>query len=240
MTWVKLDDQFPINRKVGVLPDNAFRLHVEAICWCARNRTDGVVSREDLPHVTRIGKPARLVTVLVQRGLWHEPGQPCPSEGCAAPAQNGWVIHDYLAYNPSKERLGRERELNAERQRRWRDQHKPKDDGVTRRVTNGVTNGAPVPTRPVPSGGSSTSVGSDRARESTEPPPPRCQEHLTNPTQEPCRACGDARKSREAWEAEKARRLANAPHCRIHRGQLAHNCGPCRSERLVLRAVPEA
>jgi hypothetical protein len=34
-----------------------------------------------------------------------------------------------------------------------------------------------------------------------DPPPPRCPEHLDNPTGKPCGACGDARRARALWEA---------------------------------------
>ena len=119
MPWVRLDDQFPIHRKVGALPDNAFRLHVEAICWCARNLTDGVVSREDLPQVTRIGKPQRLVTHLVDRGLWHEHGHQCTSEHCPPSNGDGWVIHDYWEYQPSREKAIAQKRQKAQRQARW-------------------------------------------------------------------------------------------------------------------------
>jgi len=138
MPWARLDDQFPIHRKVGALSDASFRLHVEAICWCVRNLTDGAVSREDLPHVTRIKKSERYAAELVQRGVWHE-------------TADGWHIHDFLDYQPSKNQVQQDRASNTERQRRWRDQHKQDGhDGhsVSNGVTNGVTNGAP--TRPDP------------------------------------------------------------------------------------------
>lgn len=40
-----------------------------------------------------------------------------------------------------------------------------------------------------------------------EAPSPRCPQHLENPTEQPCRACGEARKARALWEAlERAER----------------------------------
>jgi hypothetical protein len=232
MTWVKLDDQFPINRKVGALPDAAFRLHVEAICWCARNRTNGVVSREDLPQVTRIGKPARLVAMLVQRGLWHEPNHSCPSTGCAQGGKNEWVIHDYLAYNPSKDQVERERSQNAERQRRWREQRKPEDNASSNGVTDTVTNAAPSRPVPSPTGGLSSSSTHDRARAGTEPPS-KCpdHEHLADPP--PCGRCAGLRRARDEADVARRARIAAAPQCRRHRGQPADNCAPCRSEALA-------
>lgn len=93
MPWVRFDDQFPIHRKVEVLSDRAFRLHVRAIFWCARNLTDGFVHRRELSVVAgRMRGPGKCVAELVASGLWIE-------------QQDGWIIHDYLDYQPSRERV---------------------------------------------------------------------------------------------------------------------------------------
>lgn len=47
------------------------------------------------------------------------------------------------------------------------------------------------------------------AREDT-PPPPRCPKHLDAPTDAPCGPCGDARRARQAWDADASRRAAQA------------------------------
>jgi len=70
----------------------------------------------------------------------------------------------------------------------------------------------------------------------SEPPPAKCPAHLEDPYPPPCGQCAESRKNRDAWDAERVRRVTNAPRCRIHRGQLAANCAPCRSEKL---AAPE-
>lgn len=101
MTWVRLDDQFPIHRKVGALSDPAFRLHVEAICWCARHLTDGVVSRDDLSTVSRIRGAERYVAELVRRGCWSE-------------TDEGWLIHDYLEFQQSRSKVLQTREQRKE------------------------------------------------------------------------------------------------------------------------------
>lgn len=185
MPWVRFDDQFPIHRKVSRLSDAAFRLHVSAIFWCARNLTDGVVPEEDLEDVcARVRTPARFVTELLNRGVWHEAGAECGSEDCPAHKGNaaandvtrGWVIHDYLEFQPSKERVLRDREANATRQKKWRDQQKRKGqnrNGVSNATSNGGSNSAP--SRPDPSrrdGGSvdRSSSGSRRARAREDDP----------------------------------------------------------------------
>ena len=152
MPWVRFDDQYPIHRKVDGLSDAAFRLHTSAIFWSARNLTDGFVSREDLDGVTaRVRTPARFAAECVRRGTWHGARQPCDSEDCPGPVDgDGWIIHDYWFYQPTKEQVMRDRRSNARRQAAWKAKHNG--------VSNGVSNGAPSrpvkePPNPPPSGG---------------------------------------------------------------------------------------
>jgi hypothetical protein len=67
---------------------------------------------------------------------------------------------------------------------------------------------------------------------STSEPHPRCESHLDNPDPPPCGACAEARKALARWQVAKAARISDAPKCRVHRGQLAHNCALCRAEEL--------
>lgn len=64
-------------------------------------------------------------------------------------------------------------------------------------------------------------------------PPPNCPEHIGMTKPPPCGACADARRAHEAWALAKAEWQRNAPKCRAHRGQLAHNCAPCRADQLA-------
>ena len=51
-----------------------------------------------------------LTDALVRTKLWRR-------------ARGGWLMPDYLDYNPSKEAVDNERKANAERQARWRKNH---------------------------------------------------------------------------------------------------------------------
>lgn len=142
MTWVKTDDQKPINRKVAALSDAAYRLDDEAMCWASRNLTDGCIGAEDLPNISRRAIP-KYVDELVTRRRWHRATDPrCPSPYCPEPGPDGWVIHDYLDYNPTRQEVLRDRHQKAERQARWR---------ATRRGSNASTEGStrasPTPSR---------------------------------------------------------------------------------------------
>jgi hypothetical protein len=154
--WVRFDDQFPIHHKVAGLSDKTYRLHTEAIFWCARNLTDGRISDTKLHQIrATLRNPATHVSVLVSLQLWHPPGEDCPSEKCPATGSDGdWIIHDYWFYQPSKAQVLREREASARRQAQWRAAHSGDRNAVTDTVTNAVTDEArngvssPAPARP--------------------------------------------------------------------------------------------
>jgi hypothetical protein len=134
MTWAKLDDGFVDHPKVDPLSDGAFRLHVAGIVMCSRLLTDGVVADERVSRLVPRFKKAQLAE-LEAAGLWEA-------------MDGGWVIHDYLDFNPSAEQVKADRAKTAERQRRWK--AKRVSDGVSNGVSDGVTNAAP--TRPGPKG----------------------------------------------------------------------------------------
>nr|WP_241670751.1 hypothetical protein [Streptomyces lavendulae] len=123
MPWVKLDDRFPSHRKVALVSDRAFRLHVSAICWCAENLTDGRITDRELALVAKIRGIKATAKALEDAGLWDR-------------VDGGWEIHDYLDYNPSREQVLAERKKNAERQEKFRKKRNgkpvpPDGNGVT-------------------------------------------------------------------------------------------------------------
>lgn len=127
MTWVKLDDGFCTNPKVIALSDRAFRAYVAAICYCAANLTDGVI-----PNAARhlIGK-APALDELVRVGM-------------LTIVEDGYSVHDYLEYNPSRERVLADRRGSAARQARAR-------NGVSNGVTNAASHAVPSHPNPIPS-----------------------------------------------------------------------------------------
>lgn len=98
MTWVRLDDNFPDHPKVIGLGDSAFRMHVAAMCWSARYLTDGHIPSSALRSIGS-NKGA---TELHAAGLWDR-------------TDHGWMIRDFLDYNPSKEHVEGKREAARKR-----------------------------------------------------------------------------------------------------------------------------
>lgn len=108
-TYARLDDDFPENNKIVRLSDGAFRLHVTALCYCSRNLTDGRIPRAILSRLG--GSPSRLKELLKpgldgKPGLWEEPKD-----------FDGWLIHDYLKHQRSRDQVLKEREKARQR---WR------------------------------------------------------------------------------------------------------------------------
>ncbi|MEH0542952.1 hypothetical protein QA802_07685 [Streptomyces sp. B21-105] len=109
MPWVKLDDRFPSHRKVALLTDRAFRLYVSALCWSSENLTEGRITQRELPLVAARLRGAKTAAGELETAqLWDA-------------VDDGWVIHDFLEYNPDRARVQSDREANAARQQAWRD-----------------------------------------------------------------------------------------------------------------------
>jgi len=108
MAWLKIDDGFAEHPRVEKLSSRAFRLHVTALCQCARKLTDGHITDTDA-RVARLVANAgtRAILELEEAGLWERNGR-------------GWVVRDYLDYNPSAEQVKAERDRAAERMRKVR------------------------------------------------------------------------------------------------------------------------
>ncbi|MEU6858847.1 hypothetical protein AB0B28_08240 [Glycomyces sp. NPDC046736] len=170
MPWVRFDDDFPDHWKIEPLSDGAFRLHTNAIFRSSKWLTDGYLpkNRLDLIAPRRMKRPGKYVAELEAAGLWE-------------PTEDGWNLHDFLDYQPSKVQVKTERAKTAERQKRWRERQKaPVTDGVNNGSSNGVTDGVTnaAPTRPDPTRTSNTSSSE------TAPPPrddvERLCEHLAD------------------------------------------------------------
>lgn len=126
VSWVRLDDRFPMHRKLRPITDAAFRLHVSGLCYAALNHTSGKIPRDDLALVSDVKRPAKAVLELEARGLWES-------------TDTGWDVHDYLEYNPSAE------EAQAVKDRRKKAGHIGGiASGRSRREANHEANASPT------------------------------------------------------------------------------------------------
>lgn len=138
MAWVRLDDGYPEHPKVDRVGPLAAWLNVCAWAYCARNLTDGFVPEGRVDRLAKVTNAKKLAASLVDAKLWER-------------VDGGYLVHDFLAYNPSRETVLKERAATSKRVSEWRDKHG--SNGVTTHVTNGVrtgvTNGVSTPP-PVP------------------------------------------------------------------------------------------
>ena len=102
MVWARFDDQYPDHPKVIEAGPLAAWLNVCAICYASRYLTDGFIPAGQIRKLADLDNPMRLVEKLVEVGLWER------SEG-------GFRVHDYLEYNPSREKVLAEREAARRR-----------------------------------------------------------------------------------------------------------------------------
>lgn len=149
MGWVRIDDQFTDHPKVLEAGPQGGWLYVCGLTYAARYLTDGFIPDAAVAKLSALPRPERIAEELVRSGLWER-------------AERGFRIHDYLVYNPSAEKVRRDRAATATRvsNHRSRDsgQFLPFEGGPSNAVTSPVTNGvteplvttAPGNDRPVP------------------------------------------------------------------------------------------
>jgi hypothetical protein len=139
VSWLKIDDGFGEHEKIIDLSDRSFRLHVVALCYCARNLTDGRLRKRQVAAVCAItGATRRNLVELVSAGLWDEYGK------------DGYRINDYLDYNPPSAEVKQKREEAKERMRRRRSRERSREQTENVRPTNGqgvFADPVPSPTR---------------------------------------------------------------------------------------------
>lgn len=115
MTDARFPERWLNDRRLLRLSDGAFRLFVTAMTWSVSNRTDGVVSEDDLPLMLRVD-PGQAVE-LEKHDLWRREG-------------DGWLITDFADTQTSKAQLDGldlKRQQDRERASRYREKRKSRD-----------------------------------------------------------------------------------------------------------------
>ena len=83
MARLRLDGSFADHPKVVGLPDRAFRVHVEAMLYCAAHSTGGSIAA---PIALRLYRSTpKVVATLVAHGLWETDGD----------TGDSYAIHDW-------------------------------------------------------------------------------------------------------------------------------------------------
>lgn len=112
MPWVKLDDQFADHPKIIQAGPLAGWLWACGIAYANKYLTDGFIPYAQvrrLADVTDYADPYVLAAKLVEVGLWEQ-------------VDGGYLVHDFLEYNPSAAQVKADREEAKWRMRRVREQ----------------------------------------------------------------------------------------------------------------------
>jgi hypothetical protein len=106
MAWLKLDDQIFYNRKVAQCDTETKMLYIVGLTYCAHQLTDGFIPSSVLPLLAgmagvdwQIAK--QNASNLLSKSLWVE-------------AEGGWLVPDFLEYNPSREQVLHNQAIRAE------------------------------------------------------------------------------------------------------------------------------
>lgn len=130
MSWLRVDDGFMRNRKIARLSNWGFRLHMGGLCYCAANLTDGALEARAVRVIAAeidLRRPRPVIVELVEGDLW-------------LPTGTGYLVKDFLDYNPRSDRVKEEREKARERMKRIR-------SGERSPHVRGEVFGDPVPSR---------------------------------------------------------------------------------------------
>lgn len=158
MTWVKLDDQFFRHPKARRAGKDGRLLYVTGLAYCTANLTDGLIHQDALPLVAAEAevKPST-ARRLVEVGLWEE-------------VDGGHLVHDYLDFQPSADKVRAERTAAKERMKRKpRPEPPPKGERTSGEVPPKCDDISPSPSHPIPEVPNGTSLGSPNGAQPKAP-----------------------------------------------------------------------
>jgi hypothetical protein len=138
MSWVRVDDQFFRHPKVLDAGRDARDLYLVGLCYCAQGLTDGFIPGTALRVLgaeAEIDQAQASADRLVAVGLWEA-------------VEGGYNVHDYLEYQPTKERVIATREVRAEAGRRGGKQKA--SNLLDKTLAKPKQNSAPSQSHPVP------------------------------------------------------------------------------------------
>lgn len=95
MAWIKLDDQWMDHPKMIAAGRDARDMWLASLTWCAKHLTDGYFHKNLLHSLAStagvdVANCQEFASILLDVGLWDA-------------TENGYYVHDYLEYNPSKQ-----------------------------------------------------------------------------------------------------------------------------------------
>ena len=111
MPWFKVDDTLSFHAKTIAAGNAAMGLWVRAGAWSMQTLSDGFIPAHVARQMGTRGEARR----LVEAGLWDE-------------KDDGYIFHEWNQRQPSRAKVQSDREANAERLRKWREEQKKKGE----------------------------------------------------------------------------------------------------------------
>lgn len=144
MTWSRFDDAAPSHPKARVAGNEAWALWCAAVMYCNRYLTDGFIptaalAAECLPAPISITKAKKLAELLVNARLRPD------GAGLFEHAEGGYVVHDFLAWNPSKSEVESKRKLDRDRKKSVRESTE-----IPRGIPDGIRTDSKADTERIP------------------------------------------------------------------------------------------
>lgn len=113
MSWIRIDDHAPEHPKMLAAGPTACWLWVWGLAYANRQLTDGFIPCDAI-YLSGVRNPGRFADTLMDVGLWD---RVMPTE---TSDRDGWNIHDYHEYQPSKAQVTQKRQAALDRVKRWR------------------------------------------------------------------------------------------------------------------------
>jgi hypothetical protein len=107
MTWTKLAETFADDCETAGLSADAFRLHVEALCWTMRRVSGGRLTTRDVRRLSTSEHTTAAVDELLAVGFWVAVG-------------DGYLIRHHMEHQPEPDLIHKRRDATAERVRKYR------------------------------------------------------------------------------------------------------------------------
>jgi hypothetical protein len=109
MTWIKLNDSIMDNPKMIGLSEGAIVLYITGLCYASKHLTDGQLNEQ---FCKKTGRKSTIKELNVA-GLWVKNSEEI----------GGFLIHDYLKHQASKEDIERKTDQNNARQTRYKEKN---------------------------------------------------------------------------------------------------------------------
>jgi hypothetical protein len=107
VAWLRIDDRVRTHPKIAEAGPAAAWLWFCGVCYCREHLTDGVIHKSVLASLAmNLTQPVKHAERLVAVGLWHETDN-----------GNGYTVHDFLDWNPSRAEVETARKADLERKR---------------------------------------------------------------------------------------------------------------------------